>query len=292
MHWKSKARLQRLLSALPEGERWNYFLQRYATRSLPFDDHGFEFRAKLAQEILGLVRRGRDFSAVSTTFFEFGAGADLIGPITFYAMGVDRQILVDRSALVRPTLINDTLEKAARLGPQLGFVRFPDTSKLEKLGIQYLAPVDARSTGLASGSVDVVTSNSTLEHVPFDEIPQLLAECRRILRPGGLLCMRVDYEDHYAYTSPGLSPFNFLYFSATEWRRYSPSLHYQNRLRHSDYLKLFAASGFEVLKADRLDAGPKTLVQLDTRQLDAQFRNYDFADLTVRKCTFLLRRGS
>ena len=104
--------------------------------------------------------------------------------------------------------------------------------------------------------------------------------------------MRIDYEDHYAYSDRGLSPYNFLYYTDAEWAKYSPSLHYQNRLRHRDYLELFAEQGLEVLAQHRLDAGPLTLAQLDTAKLDARFRRYDLADLTVRKCTFLLRSRS
>lgn len=290
MNWKLKARLQRVFSAIPGGERCNYLLQRYVSHSLPRDDHGFVFRAKLAQDILGLVREKASGPVPGMAFFEFGAGSDLIGPVIFWAMGVERQILVDRSALLRPALVQGTLEKAARLGPKLGFVRLPLRSALlEELGIDYRAPVDARVTGLAAGSVDVVTSNSTLEHVPYGELGPLLTECRRILRPGGLLCMRIDYEDHYASFDPRLSPYNFLYYADAEWERYSPSLHYQNRLRHRDYLELFAQLGLEVLDERRLEAGPRTLAQLDTGRLDARFRRYDLADLTIRKCIFLLR---
>ncbi len=292
MHWKHKARLQRLFSAMPGGERCNYLLQRFVTRTLPLDDDGFLFRARLAQEILGLVRRDPSQPLGDTVFFEFGAGADLVGPITFHAMGVERQILVDRSALLRPALVRDTLAKAARLGPHLGFVRIPRRALEAELGIEYRAPADARATGLATGSVGIVTSNSTLEHVPHDELLPLLAECRRILRPGGLMGMRIDYEDHYAHSDRGLSPYNFLYYSDAEWAKYSPSLHYQNRLRHGDYLRLFAKVGLEVLEERRLEAGAQTLAQLDTGRLDARFRGYDLADLTVRKAVFVLRSGT
>ena len=187
MNWKHKARLQRALSALPGGGRVHYLLQRYVTRSLPVSDHGFLFRAGLAKEILGLVQEHRSEPLSGQVFFEFGAGSDLIGPITLFALGVERQVVVDRSVLVRSALLRNTLEKATRLGPQLGFVRLPRSADPKDLGIEYLAPVDARATGLPAGSMDVVTSNSTLEHVPQDEISPLLAECRRLLRPGGLL---------------------------------------------------------------------------------------------------------
>jgi SAM-dependent methyltransferase len=293
VHWKHKASLQRFFSAIPAGESFNYVFQRFVTRSLPRDDAGFVFRAGLAQEILELVGHHAPRPISEMTFFEFGAGDDLIGPVTFYAMGVEKQIVVDRSTLARRSLVRGTLEKAARLGPGIGFVRLPKPgARPEDLGIDYRAPVEAASTGIDSGSVDAVTSNSTLEHVPQVELGRLLAECRRILRPGGMLCMRVDYEDHYGYTDRNVSPYNFLYYTDSEWEKYSPSMHYQNRLRHRDYVELFAEQGLEVLAERRLEAGPQTLVQLDTARLAPRFRRYEVDDLTVRKCTFLLRPRS
>ncbi|HEX3132418.1 MAG TPA: bifunctional 2-polyprenyl-6-hydroxyphenol methylase/3-demethylubiquinol 3-O-methyltransferase UbiG [Planctomycetota bacterium] len=44
---------------------------------------------------------------------------------------------------------------------------------------------DARALALANGSVDVVVCVDVLEHVP--SVPQVLAECARVLKPGGWL---------------------------------------------------------------------------------------------------------
>jgi hypothetical protein len=49
----------------------------------------------------------------------------------------------------------------------------------------------------------------------------------------------IDYRDNVSYGDPGISIYNFLTFSDAEWARWNPRLSYQNRLRHSDYFKLF-----------------------------------------------------
>jgi SAM-dependent methyltransferase len=51
---------------------------------------------------------------------------------------------------------------------------------------------DISRAGIPSGSIDVIYSISTLEHMPSDEITQLLQEARRILRPGGRMVLTVD----------------------------------------------------------------------------------------------------
>jgi hypothetical protein len=103
--------------------------------------------------------------------------------------------------------------------------------------------------------------------------------------------MRIDYEDHYGYTDPNVSPYQFLYYSERDWAKYSPPLHYQNRLRHSDYERIFASLAFEVLEQRPLIAGAGTLDQLDRGRLDARFQALEERDLATRKCTFVLGVG-
>ena len=103
--------------------------------------------------------------------------------------------------------------------------------------------------------------------------------------------MRIDYEDHYAYSEHTLSPYNFLYYDDAAWEQFNPALHFQNRLRHSDYVALFAQAGLTLLAELRVEAGDQTLAQLDRNRLAPRFRRYDLADLATRKCTFLLRSG-
>jgi predicted SAM-dependent methyltransferase len=45
---------------------------------------------------------------------------------------------------------------------------------------------------------NAIYSEHTLEHIPTDQVPQLLAECRRVLRPGGLLRLTIPDLDIYA----------------------------------------------------------------------------------------------
>ena len=51
---------------------------------------------------------------------------------------------------------------------------------------------DISAAGIPSGSIDVIYSISTIEHISDDEITRLLREARRILRPGGKLVLTVD----------------------------------------------------------------------------------------------------
>ena len=127
-------------------------MQRRVTKTLPmseelFTDHiaAAERHVRLATEYLGHR---------PATWYEFGAGWDLVVPLVLARDGLRDQTLTDVRGLVRQELVADS---AARLGVD------PPAA----LGINYIAPVDAMATGLPSGSFkDLVTSTDTLEHVP------------------------------------------------------------------------------------------------------------------------------
>lgn len=100
------------------------------------------------------------------------------------------------------------------------------------------APIEA--TGLDSGSVDLVISNSVLEHV--HDVDAAVAELARITRPGGYGVHGIDTIDHRWYGEPHLHPLEFLTVDAAT-RMVSGC----NRLRLWEFPAIFARHGFELL---------------------------------------------
>src|SRR5439155_13415093 len=144
----------------------------------------------------------------------------------------------------------------------------------ERFGINYRAPGDARQTGLPARSLDCVTSSNTLEHIPRDDIRAILRECHRCLRDDGVMSFLIDYQDHYSYFDKKISGLNFLQYSDRTWMLYNPSLHYQNRLRHKDYLALFAETGWEVIEEHRHPIAAEDLGALGKLRVDTRFAGY------------------
>lgn len=286
--WRGKAVLQRVLSSVPNGERWNYRLQR-ATGGLPLSDDKLRAAVAIAGQHVETYRRHADDNLGRAHFFEFGAGWDLHIPVTHFALGVERQSVYDLNPHVKEDLV---AEMHARLTAMLdGTARQRlegaqlDPTSVEGVtrpfGITYTAPGDARSTSLADGSVDCVTSTSTLEHIPPADIVDILEECRRILRPGGVCSFRIDYRDHFSYFDSSIGPHNFLRFSERAWHRYNSSLQFQNRLRHRDYIDLFERSGFSVV-ADVTDLPTKDeRKRLDELPLAPEFAKRPTEDLEI-----------
>jgi SAM-dependent methyltransferase len=295
MHWKTKAAVQVAFSHLPRGEVLNYFCQRHVFKHLPVDAGTFaELAGTAAHHVANLEKHGT-VPLSDGQFYEFGAGRDFIGPLVLWCHGVNRQLQIDIRRLARLELVADTVRRLSAGDAELPRVPTapPAGVDLESLvrgyGIDYRAPCDARSTGLADSSVDYVTSTSTLEHIPAADIALILRETRRILRPDGVASLWIDYQDHYSYSDPSISAYNYLRFEDRQWRLWSPALQFQNRLRHSDHVRLLLDAGFEILAEDRVDGSAEDLALIDGLPLGSKFRNRDRHDLAVRGAFLTVR---
>jgi SAM-dependent methyltransferase len=248
MDWRVKAQVQRVLSAVPGGRHANWLLQRHVTKGYPRRGAVLDDIVAAAVRHVEVVEGAVPRPLGDLRFLEFGAGWDLAGPLVFAGRGVRSQLLLDLRPHARPWLVADMVGELGRRGALTGVEADEDdlAATLEPLGITYRAPADARATGLADGSVDVVTSTNTLEHVPEPEIRAILREVHRLLAADGVCSFAVDYHDHYADVDPSLHVHDFLRFDDRQWRRWNCALHHQNRLRHDDYVRLFTDAGFEV----------------------------------------------
>jgi len=295
MNWRAKAFAHTVMSSVPNSAKVNRLAQRYVTRSLPASEAAFARTVATAERHILAIRRHEHRDLGRLTFYEFGAGADLMIPLSLYAFGVRSQVLVDVRRLASAELVNDTIEKCRRFqstSPASWELVGSNLNRELELyyGIQYRAPADARSTRLEPGSMNSITSTNTLEHISPRDIPLILAECHRILNSDGVFSVQIDYQDHYAYFDPGISVYNFLKYSDRSWRFFSPSLHYQNRMRHPDYLELFSHAGFELVEESRLEGSANDLRVIEGLHVDPRFRRYDPLDVAVRSSFLLLKK--
>lgn len=230
MNWLVKASMQKSFSYLPKGDEVNYFFQHKVAKNLPVRDEKFYEKVILATKLFDTYLEYCPADEISNcAFYEFGAGWDLIGPLTYHALGVENQTLVDINPNVRLDLVNDSLQKfsayKSRLeqitGKSFKTVGLSPLASFEDLksrfGISYISPLDARNTGLPAESFDFISSTNTLEHIPVPDILLILAECRRLLKPGGIISSIIDLQDHYSYFDRSISCYNFLKFSDTVW---------------------------------------------------------------------------
>jgi hypothetical protein len=204
------------------------------------------------------------------------------------ASGAARVYAYDLKRIATVEQVNAIIAQLQRVLPG----EWPQISKLDDLSaryrIEYCAPADARATRLPARSVDFVCSTSTLEHVPCIEIRAILAECGRIASDHALLSFIVDYHDHYRSADPSITHFNFYRFSEAEWVHFNPPGQYQNRMRHCDYLRIFAECGFEIIEGRRVTP-PWAAEELARTAVCHTFRAYTVEDLMTTSGFFLMR---
>ena len=107
---------------------------------------------------------------------------------------------------------------------------------------------DGKLLPFASRQFDCIWSHTVFEHLRYPEIT--VPECFRLLRQGGSLVAHIDLGDHTYYgcqPPPPFHVFHCLRYPTWLWRlmRWNRSS-YVNRLRKSEWKRLFEAAGFVV----------------------------------------------
>lgn len=293
MHFKYKSYLQSAFSAVPNGDKLNYFFQRYITKSLPRSEKKFNEKLFVTNRHIENFKEFNQLDPITKDrqYYEFGAGWDLIIPLAISHLGFE-VTCVDIRRLIIPEMIKDTLCKLekknqTRLKKDYSKLKFTSEKSILKLlkddfNLNYFAPLDARKTNFKADSFDFITSSNTFEHIPKEDIYLILLECYRILKKGGVFSMRIDYQDHWSYFDKSISAYNYIQFSSKEWAKYNPSLHYQNRLRHSDYLDLIARTDFTIVKDQPRHPDAADLKLLTMLNKAKEFSHYDINDLGIR----------
>ena len=197
---------------------------------------------------------------------EFGAGKSLAQNI-YLSHIASHQTVVDLFDMIDISQFDDAARQISAIS-DLPYRPVETLTDIEaNYAIQYRAPYDVNRTDFADDAFDACISTNTLEHIPEDSIITILQELKRVIRPGGLISAVIDYSDHYAHTDRNISYLNFLTFSASEFARHNHRVHFQNRLRHADFERIFNDLGFEIRRNEALS--PVDLPAFISIQFDA-----------------------
>jgi hypothetical protein len=283
LNWRIKARIFHLLSVLPFGFWAHYEIQRLITREIPRNAETLDALLSAAKRIASASRL-TPAQLCTAHFLEIGSGRDLAVAIALRMLGVGKVTCTDINSLAKLPMIRHAINHfAARL--TVPAPRISSWRDLAGFGIDYLAPQDLRLARINARTIDCFYSVDTLEHIPTSDLVKVLEAAARMLTRDGMSIHLIDYSDHYARGQP-ISRVNFLKFSEAEWRPFNSSLQYVNRLRHSEYVKIFEDTGFSVLKVevDHLSIDKDIL-----RQLAPQFKKFDPLDLFTLRAIIVSR---
>lgn len=239
INWKIKSKVFRIIDLL-SAQKVLYFFQKYVTK-----------RSRVVNQSLSenWVRHMKAIEKYGTNgvLFEFGAGKSLAQNL-YLSQYVSEQIVVDLNPMLDFTLVEASrcwLSAETTLPANKPILKLSD---LNNYGIDYRAPFDASDTGFRESVFDVCVSTNTLEHIPKESLIKIFHELNRTLKDSGLVSLIVDYSDHYNHTDKSIGPLNFLNYTESEWAKFNHDCHFQNRLRHYDYIEILKHCGFQIIE--------------------------------------------
>ena len=291
--WRLKLLLQFVLGRLPWGEQINHLLQRIK---------GSFASPRVKNNVLGIISHlvavGRLAKIEGSEVVEIGTGWDAIAPLALYLLGAKTTTSYDRFPHLRLRLARGVLDQMEILLDQIALMtaipkpllkerlaRLKSAVGLEMLlksaRIIYKAPGDAGRTELEDCSIDIIFSNSVLEHVPNSVLHEFTREARRILKPGSTAVHFIGLGDHYAGNGRGISGVNFLKYSPNWWNFFVQNqIGYHNRLREKQFIELFRSHGASVQVISHA-IRPDDLKALKTLKIDPSFAGMTHEELAV-----------
>lgn len=178
-----------------------------------------------------------------TIALEMGAGQSLLQNI-FLRQYLDYQYLIDIFPMLSISKVNRVLEKYE-------LEKIKNFNQLKPYNIEYRAPCDLiHEEGLENRGINFFLSSSTFEHIPVEDLKEILEKLMKILIEGSYLSLHIDYSDHLSHQDPNCGRNHFLQYSDQQWNKYNTWVIYQNRLRHDHYKKMFIETGFEIIEEE------------------------------------------
>ena len=258
MHYLIKSLMQNSIDLLPPNQAYKayYKLQREFGGLKNINPLSSFLKGK---EILYHLRNmGIKYKGKS--FLEIGSGRSLILPVSLFIQGIDEIVTVDINPYFSIDIWQESLLWASRnyqiLEKELpGFDKkrlrlvmetlqsetlLDVISKLNSLGIRYIAPCNASILPFKDDYFDFHISTNVLEHIQKEDIIDILIEGKRVLSKEGIFFHGIDFVDHFSYTDPSISKLHFLRFSKTIFKLLSHNrFGYVNRLRDSEFRDIF-----------------------------------------------------
>ncbi len=162
-------------------------------------------------------------------------------------------------------------------------VRKPE-ELLSQLGIKLIIG-DAREAHYAEGSLDLIHSNNTFEHIPKDILFQILKQFNKGLSvTSGVMSHFIDMSDHFAHFDGSITEYNFLQFSKAQWGRIDNTIQPQNRMRLKDYLHMYSELGITVRECTRKRSN---IPDLKMSSIHDEYSDYSEEELSITHATIV-----
>jgi hypothetical protein len=190
---------------------------------------------------------------------EIGTGYVGSSPVVMWLLGAQAITSVDLNRLLIPEALKESILSVEKkelfcilrkhvtseesLSDRIDQIYAWAASAQEKLPeyLGYLAPFDILVDQFDAEDFDFVFSISTLEHIPRSIVSQFVEKMMSVMVSGGVGMHSIDLTDHFDSHD---NPFSFLALKDDDYSEDSNADSRGNRIRGSEWLDVFARSGF------------------------------------------------
>lgn len=312
LDFRAKLALQKLFSVLPYG-LYRFFVERHPK----LKNADYDKMIKYYIDNCAFVKpHGLDL--MGKTVIETGTGAALVDPLTFYLCGARRIYTFDIRLHVNPYHVWKIIEHyRAHLKYLASVMEIPLTEveqrwrQLEEIRTAQDAPIEKRMTVnryyqetrnflrllevskiridesktipsyIEPGSADIFFSNSVLQRPHEKFVIRMVRDAALALSDKGAFWHKIDSRDINWLYDKRISEYHYLQYSDAFLRVISSEVFSnQNRLRQSDFLRIFHESDFMplYLRSQRPD---NYIQQIERLRLHDKFQAYDVEDLAI-----------
>lgn len=245
---------RKLPSQIQSAIKENYFFRTYRAQQIGTSRNRLDLCAAETANYLFHCQPLKKYPLHDKVCLEIGTGWVLSHSLVLYLLGAKKVYSTDITRLLILSaipkaisssvqyIINDCLagfEKheliRARLDKLCSIDKFT-LETLKEIGIEYIAPIDLVQEPLDK-KVDFIYSKAVLEHIPKNEITQLLNNLISNLSENGIMFHLIHLEDHLDIAN---KPFDFL---AESDEYFTKEMQNQrgNRIRRSHWDNIFSS---------------------------------------------------
>lgn len=243
-----------------------------------------EYNQNLFNYFLNQIREyDKNFNFKNKTILEIGPGNNLLLAIIFILNGAKKVYLIDKFKQIFDDQFNLKLYNQYLRSHMEDYKKnidnyFSIREKITYYGKESIEKINK----LKNRSIDFIFSHAVLEHVvnldmAFNKIYQLL-------KRGGYSSHKVDLRDHFHIRDKCY--LEFLKYPEKYWRFIGDT----NRVRYSQYIKLFRKYKFEILDVKLQKIGPMLKIDEMKKKIYKDFKNLESEILSIRGFYILLKK--
>ena len=260
MKWKKLLVKKAIVGRIPFADTLRIFKRKIF--GYPPNANNMELTIKNYERIKSEIEKLK-MPIKNSTILEIGSGWFPTIPILFARDGAKKIIMSDLNIHMDEITFRETVAYLKKSFPDDDYIQ--SLTGFASLPIDYLVPFNA--SNLKDKSLDVIVSNTVLEHIPKSDIYNLFASLRPKIADDGKMVHLVDHSDHFEHYDKSISRINFLTWSLERHALINYLIKDgENRMRHHEYHQLFMDSGYDVVN-ERIDLDEKTLEIVETLDL-------------------------